>query len=1461
MGRKIDVIKRAINQYMAMSTPTKNSNQPIPIPPGFAHNDTKETSYHDQCLPHGLAAAANHLLETITLTRNNIHKWAILDSGATSNFLMTTAHVANKERIDDGITVSLPDGNKVKSTHECTLNIPGLPITARHGHIIPGLASHSLMSVVTLCNAGCEVTFNKTSVRVVFDGKVIMTGRKCHRTGLWMVPLDPTTNPTSKPTRTPTPTNQPPAEHPIDEDPPKEERRPSHKAANIIHTINTTSKEEIAKFHHQSLGSPPTATLYNVLRNHPTELLTLPGMSAALIKKYLPPSTATAKGHMTRTRKGLRSTKPKPEQQNDPRSNEADMSPPHEICMAIDDEMFCFSVTTENDGNVIYSDLPGRFPIESYRGMNYFFVAYIYKCNYIIIRPMKSRKDEDMVATFTEIYEELQAKGHQPALHVLDNECSKAVKNYITSQETGIQLVEPHNHRVNAAEPAVKTVKYHTLASLATLDPNCPIQLWCRFIQQIEITLNIMRTSRQNNTMSAYEDYHHHKFDWNKTPIAPLGTKSLTFKDPDDRAAWQPHGVDTWYTGPAMDHYRLLTFFDPRTGGDLTAGTFRLYPAHCRTPTISESDRIITAAADLLEALGEKEPESATQRRKHVIILDKLQEVLHKPLTHTAAPRVGGEPTTSADPTHPATLRNTKRTHRRRTRNNNPFHQFLDQTPQGNETPVPCTSEGGDKQNDNCPTNKPGPMEITQDEEDIPVPDQTNKTADNIITTDPPRRSPRLIPPRRSPRILTQRANLLVPPTAGISQAGLQQFIATAFLQELQQSITKNLQPPSMEEVANGVVHPITKETITNYKRLINDPITRKIWLEAMAKELGRLAQGYKDTKGTNTVEFMDHDEIAKIPKGKVVTYARIVVDYRPQKSDPNRVRITAGGNLINYPHELTTRTADITTSKIMWNSTISTPGARYACSDAKNFYLATPLDDPEYMRIPANLVPDSFIEAYNLKDKIKNGYIYMRIIRGIYGLPHSGRLANELLKERLEKYGYRELPHTPGLFKHDWRPVWFTLTVDDFGIKYIGKHNAEHLIQVLEKWYEMETDWDGALYCGITLDWHYDAGYVDISMPNYVHKNLVKYNHKKPKRPQHCPYEPAPKHFGKKSNESHEEEESPPLNDEDHKLVQQVLGSFLYYGRAVDVTILHALNAIAADQANPTERTLERVHQFLDYMATNPNAVIRFRKSEMILNVHSDASFQTASKARSRAGGYFFLGSMPRDGEPIILNGNIYVLCTVLKLVAASAAEAELGALFMNAQAAKIIRLTLQEMGHPQPATPIHIDNSTCVGIVNNTQKRTRSRAMENKYFWLLDADAQGQFKFYLHPGQENLGDYPSKAHTGAIHQHVRPYYLHTTKSPTSLPRAAPPSSRRGCAETLDDPYYKRVPLPRIAGYRKLDREAQLANMVQSPHWHDTLRRNIVLLSRNIAREANYANTLIAQESDNLYRAQVMYA
>ncbi len=116
----------------------------------------------------------------------------------------------------------------------------------------------------------------------------------------------------------------------------------------------------------------------------------------------------------------------------------------------------------------------------------------------------------------------------------------------------------------------------------------------------------------------------------------------------------------------------------------------------------------------------------------------------------------------------------------------------------------------------------------------------------------------------------------------------------------------------------------------------------------------------------------------------------------------------------------------------------------------------------------------------------------------------------------------------------------------------------------------------------------------------------------------------------------------------------------------------------------------MERVNQFLDYMWTHPDAIIRYRAFDMILNVHSDVSYLSAPKACSHASGYFFLGSIPQHGDPIKLNGAIHITYTILKLVAASTAEAELGALFLNAREAKVLQLILKELGHPHPPMPV---------------------------------------------------------------------------------------------------------------------------------------------------------------------------
>jgi hypothetical protein len=180
------------------------------------------------------------------------------------------------------------------------------------------------------------------------------------------------------------------------------------------------------------------------------------------------------------------------------------------------------------------------------------------------------------------------------------------------------------------------------------------------------------------------------------------------------------------------------------------------------------------------------------------------------------------------------------------------------------------------------------------------------------------------------------------------------------------------------------------------------------------------------------------------------------------------------------------------------------------------------------------------------------------------------------------------------------------------------------------------------------------------------------------------------------------------------------------------------ALSDITTQQAAPSENTKEQVERFLDYMWTHPDAKIHYRTSDMILNIHFNTSYLSAPCTRSRAGCYFFLDSLPVNGNPIKLNGTIHITCTILKLVAASSAKAELGALFLNAQEAKVLHLTLDKLGHPQPPTPIHVSNTTTVGIINNTINRQRSRAMEMRYFWLFNGKTQKYFRFYYQPGQD---------------------------------------------------------------------------------------------------------------------------
>jgi hypothetical protein len=179
-----------------------------------------------------------------------------------------------------------------------------------------------------------------------------------------------------------------------------------------------------------------------------------------------------------------------------------------------------------------------------------------------------------------------------------------------------------------------------------------------------------------------------------------------------------------------------------------------------------------------------------------------------------------------------------------------------------------------------------------------------------------------------------------------------------------------------------------------------------------------------------------------------------------------------------------------------------------------------------------------------------------------------------------------------------------------------------------------------------------------------------------------------------------------------------------------------------------------------LDYLATHPDAKIRFHASEMILHIHSDASYLSVPKVRIRLGGLFYLGYNPPNENK--LNGSILSVASVIKNVVASATESEVGACFQNAQTAAPLRVTLLELGHEQPATTLRTVNPTDYGILNETNKQKRSKSMDMKYYWLQDRVRQKQFDVYWLPVKDNLADYHTKHHPAQHHRDMRHILIH---------------------------------------------------------------------------------------------------
>ena len=839
---------------------------------------------------------------------------------------------------------------------------------------------------------------------------------------------------------------------------------------NLHALFDLPSTRQTLLWYHAAAGFPTKETFIDAVRAG--NYSTWPGLTVGMINRHFPDSVETAKGHLKGQRQGIRSTKQKTLNQRVEtkavtlNQDDGDSPPP---AITRHHDIFC---QLADLSDTIHTDQTGGFPFMSQRGNRYIMVAIHLDANYIFNEPMKNRTEGEITAAYQRIIHRMRAAGLGLKKHILDNEASKSFKDTIRSNGMEYELVPPGNHRRNQAERAIQTFKAHFISILAGVDDKFPLSLWCHLLEPAELTLNLLRQSKTAPKISAFAHVHGHH-DYMKKPFAPLGCSVQTHVRPDDRRTWDARSDAGFSLGTSMEHHRCYRVYITKTRSTRISDTVTFQHQYITNPTLSPESRVIAAAQQLTAALkgsittghetavaittvselfariaaAKKTASAARDQRYKLMSHPAAHTPTHLPRVVTPFPRVAApEPRVVSPPKADCRV---------------------------SRTPEDCRVG----RNIVASRHTPAPNYISQDD----------------VDDHPPHR----YPTRSTTRSIMQEAML------SCIDLPNPNFVPTA------EHMSRRKQPMTgFCELANSVVGP--NGDLLEYRHLIANPSTRETWSHSYGNELGRLAQGMPGRNtGTSTIIFIPRDAVPR-DRAKDVTYGLITVLIRPEKIDePNRTRLVAGGDRVHYPGDAGTPTADLLTVKLLINSVISTPGAKFFTMDIKDFYLNTPMKRFEYMRLRLSDMPEDVIDHYKLrKIATTDGFIYCEIQKGMYGLPQAGIIAQELLEERLSTHGYRQSKTTPGLWTHDTRPICFSLVVDDFGVKYVGEEHAQHLLSVVRQYYTCSCDWEGERYCGLTLKWDYAGRKVHLTMPNYVAKALMRFQHPPPSKPQDHPVE-----------------------------------------------------------------------------------------------------------------------------------------------------------------------------------------------------------------------------------------------------------------------------------------------------------------------------------------------------------------
>ena len=1253
---------------------------------------------------------------------------AVGDTGATDLLVRESEqHKITGYRPVGGHEMELPNGQVITSTGTGRLQLPAnVELTA---NIYPDdVLKHNLAPIAPLCNQGCTAVFTSTEATVTRGDTVVLQGAKEPTEMLWHFQI-----PTS-----PTPVN-------------------SCGQANLV-TNNQLDAEYVA-WTAATFGGPVTSTFLKAAKKG--FLSTFPRITHKMILANPPDATATAMGHLDHTRQGQHTTKVAQTacapQLDDYEDN--DTYDPEE------GRVVFTKIIPASD--ILHSDATGRMPVPSRRGTQYVLVS----CwnNYLHLEPMTSRSKGEYARVFKLTYEFFHTKGHRPNVQRLDNETSAVVEQQLRGEVERVEYVAPANHRANKAERGIRDAKNHLISIFCGADPSYPAAELDRFFEQAEITLNMLRPYGPQPNKSAFEGVYGKKFDFTAHPMAPCGTRVVVYEQASLRGSWAPHGVNGFYLGPAMKHYRSFRTLVDATQAERVSDTLAWFPTRFRMPGSSPLEMVLAAIKDLsgvLSKLADTPHVIAAQRQPLQRCTDSLLGTLRELAeiyTTSTSTRDGTNSLSKHTLPQPSAAVG-KQTH---VEYDEAKQRVLQQDERAQQR---VQDEPAQQRVQDEPA-----QQRMQDELEVPpgfdhLGPAPHADTPNVMIAPPvaaitkPARTRKLS--AATDRAVTRQSTKAGGQAAAFSAVGAsnEQSVPCAF------RTTKPTQRQRRNRKRRGQATMATKQggdmSIPEMPALNltidGKPLTHRLakagpdkeyWEEADCEEFDRLME-------TTQTMHPIHPQQQPADRRKDTTY------WNPQAAEKmvagkktRRTRGTLGGDIIHYPGDVSAHTAGMSDIKILLNSVVS-DGAQWMTIDIKDFYLNTPLDRPEFVRIPVRMIPAKIMAKYDLHKFVHSGSILFQVDKGMYGLPQAGLLAQNRLFAHLSAHGYKQAPHTPCIFRHTERQTAFSLVVDDFGVKFMRREeDAVHLIETLQKLYEIKVDWSGQKYLGFNIKFSEDRKHVFLDMPEAMPKVHQRFHARIPQnRGAASPAVYTPPAYGKHSQMT-EIDESAPATQAEVKELQEIVGCIMFYARAVDGTMLPAVNHIASEMKDATQGVMAMADRLLAYTVEYPNNALVLTACDMILHVQTDASYLSRSGARSVVGGLEYLGN--RD-QPTQINGAVHTFSTILDVVVASAAEAEYGGVFIGAKHAEGSRALLEFLGYPQPPTIILCDSACAVGIANEKVKIKRTKSIDMRFHWIRDRIRQGHFAVQWRKGAHNLADFYTKALPVYKHQELMQFLVH---------------------------------------------------------------------------------------------------